>query len=283
MVYQCFNLRRICSSAHQLQDPVTAALDRNIQVMTDLRLPLHHIDQLLCDLLRITVHDPDPDKPFYFTKPVKKLRQFFFSVQIHSIQSRFLCNKNQFFDPFTGKLSCLIQKQFHWNTPVFAPDLWDNTIGAVLVAALCNLQIGKISSCCKYSFFTSKRRLVKSFQMVLSLTGQYLIQCLNYLFQRCCADNGIYLFNFFLDFCLIALCQAPRYDQCLKLPCFFQFSKLQDRLNALFLGIIDKAAGIDYRRICLCLIIGKGVSPLLQHAKHHFRIYQILITAKGYK
>ena len=251
--------------------------------MTDLRLPLHHIDQILCDLLRITVHDPDPDKPLYFTKPVKKLRQFFLTVQIHSIQGRFLCNKDQLFNPLIGKLSCLIQKQLHRNTPVFTSDLWNNTVSTMLVAALCDLQIRKISSRCKYPFLTSKRRLVKSFQMVLSLTGKHLIQCLDYLLQCCGTDNGIHLFNFFLDLCLVALCQTPRYNQSLKLACFFQFGKLQDRLNALFLGIIDKAAGIDYRRICLCLIIGKGVSPFLQHSKHYFRIHQILITTKGYK
>ena len=64
---------------------------------------------------------------------------------------------------------------------------------------------------------------------------------------------------------------------------------LQNGVDALFLRIVDKAAGVDDDDIRLIFIIGHldrlsvKCAGIPDHSKHEFRIYQILVTAKGYK
>ena len=54
-------LRR--SAAHPFQDPVIGMLDRQIQVMADLRLFLYDPDQFIRNLLRVAIQNADPPKP----------------------------------------------------------------------------------------------------------------------------------------------------------------------------------------------------------------------------
>ena len=53
-------LRLIRAASHPLENSIARVLDRNIQVMTDFFLRLDRLNQLLGDLLRITVLDTDP-------------------------------------------------------------------------------------------------------------------------------------------------------------------------------------------------------------------------------
>ena len=53
-------LRLIRAASHPLENGIARVLDRNIQVMTDFFLRLDRLNQLLGDLLRITVLDADP-------------------------------------------------------------------------------------------------------------------------------------------------------------------------------------------------------------------------------
>ena len=42
-------------SAHPLQNRIIRMLDRKIKIMADFRFFLHHLDQFICNLFRITV------------------------------------------------------------------------------------------------------------------------------------------------------------------------------------------------------------------------------------
>ena len=68
------------AASHFCKDLIRRVLDRHIQIMTDLRLLLHDLNQFLCDLLRIAVQKPDPYKPVDRTELPKKLRQHLFAV-----------------------------------------------------------------------------------------------------------------------------------------------------------------------------------------------------------
>ena len=96
-------------------------------------------------------------------------------------------------------------------------------------------------------------------------------------------DDLIHLRNLLLDLLPVALREAACSDEYLNLPFLFQLRHLQEGVHALLLGISDETAGIDHHGFRLCLIVRKAVSPLCQHAEHHFRIHQIFVTAKRNK
>ena len=52
----------ICFSSHALQNCIVAVLDRHVQIVTDLFILNHGIDQFLIDFLRITVHNTNPEQ-----------------------------------------------------------------------------------------------------------------------------------------------------------------------------------------------------------------------------
>ena len=79
---------------------------------------------------------------------------------------------------------------------------------------------------------------------------------------------------------MIPLCKTPAQNQFLKFPGLFPPAQFNNRPDALFLGVPDKAAGIHHRNICLFLIVRKRVSSVMQLFQHDFRVYQILVTSK---
>ena len=125
----------------------------------------------------------------------------------------------------------------------------------MLVTSLCDLQIGKMSSGC------NKTLCLRQWQCINIRKDHFLIsfKCCIYRIQYfiICRRSKyfVYFRYFFQNFIFITLCHAPRHDQCFYFSFFFQFCHLKDILNTFFLGIMNKAAGIDHDNIRFLLII----------------------------
>ena len=69
------------------------------------------------------------------------------------------------------------------------------------------------------------------------------------------SKNCIYFRDFVNDFVFVALRHTSGDNQDFTAAGFFVFCHFEDGVNTFFLGIVDKAAGIDNDRFCFCLIV----------------------------
>ena len=118
--------------------------------------------------------------------------------------------------------------------------------------------------------------------LLLFLLAEQPGQNLSDLLIRGGSKDSVYLRDLICDLLLIPLGQTPGYNEGLTFSFFLITGHLQDRIYALFLGVSDKAAGIDQNRIRLGLIICKGHAQAAGHTQHFFRIHQILVAAQGH-
>ena len=132
-------------------------LNRHVQIMTYFRFFLHYLNQFVCDFLRITIQNSNPNQPVNFTKSSKQLRQFLFPIQVTTIDSCFLRNQNQFLHAFFYESHCLFFNALHRNTSIITTYFRNDTIGASLITALSNLKVGKMSTGCQKSILVIYR------------------------------------------------------------------------------------------------------------------------------
>ena len=130
-----------CPPPHAFQNPVAGMLDRQIQVMADLRLLLHGLNQFRINLLGITVQDPDPAQPRNPAQLPKEQVQRFFPVKIPSVHRGFLRYQDQFFYPLVSHVPGFFQQFLHGDAAVAAPQPGNDAVGTVLVASLRDLQV----------------------------------------------------------------------------------------------------------------------------------------------
>ena len=97
------------------------------------------------------------------------------------------------------------------------------------------------------------------------------------------AHDAVHLGQLLHQLVLIALGQAAGDQQLAQLPLLFQLGQLQDILNGLALGGVDKAAGVEHRRV-RPLGLGGDLMPGASDQCHHLLgVHQILGAAQGYK
>ena len=126
-------------------------LDRKVKIITDLLFFFHDLDQLIVDLLRITVENTDPADSFDLAEFLKQDVECFFAVEVCTVNGGLLCNKDQFLDSLGSHVFCLRKKSFLRDAAELTTKRRDDAVGAVLVTALCDLEVTKMSACCQYT------------------------------------------------------------------------------------------------------------------------------------
>ena len=91
---QVQQLRLGIPAVHGLQDPVVAVLDGDVQILDDLGLLRNGVDQLLSDLVRIQIVEPDPVEVQPAQLPQER-RQLVLAVQVRSIPGDILGDDQQ--------------------------------------------------------------------------------------------------------------------------------------------------------------------------------------------
>ena len=156
----------------------------------------------------------------------------------------------------------------------------------MLIAPFRDLQIGKMSAGRNQP---SLLRLGKIIHILHDHSGirpfhravtEQSVDHFRNLIVGCGSEHRIHFRDFLQDLLFITLCQTACHDQFLKDSRLFKLSHFQNSLNTLFLGIVDKTAGINDHNIRLRLIIDHLMPLLCQKSQHHFRIHQILIAAQ---
>ena len=254
-------------------------LNGDVQIVTDLGFCPNHLDQFIRDLLRITVENADPENPGNLSKPAKQQVQRFLSIEIQTVEGSLLGDKDQLLHTGFRQTLCLFRQFLHGNTSIGSAHLWNDTIGTVFVAALCDLQISVMSAGSEHSVLHSCGSTAQFPEEIRFLPCHCALYCRHDILDGHGAYHRIHFRDLTADVRGVALSQTARHHQSLQLSRFLQLCQLQDSLNALLLGISDKAAGIYHSNIRLGLVIGKGISLLPQKSQHHLCIHQIFVTA----
>ena len=95
-------------------------LDGDVQILDDLGLLRNGVDQLLSDLVRIQIVEPDPVEVQPAQLPQER-RQLVFAVQVRSIPGDILGDDQQLLHAGVRQLPGLLFQLLHGNAPVSSP------------------------------------------------------------------------------------------------------------------------------------------------------------------
>jgi len=169
--------------------------------MTYLWILRHHRYKFICNLLRITVQKPNPLYTLYITEFCEKFRKLLAPIQINSIKSRLLCNKNQLLYSVRCKFLSRCQKSIHRNTSVSASYVRYYTISAQFITTFCYLKICHRRICCDYSLRYRLWCIIYIIYYGILISSYRL----HYLVIICRTNYDIDLWKFFHYLVLISL------------------------------------------------------------------------------
>ncbi len=150
----------------------------------------------------------------------------------------------------------------------------------MLVAAIGDLQIRTESARRENAVYICRSLLVRRIEQTAAMACQRFIRRIGHLAEAARADYRIHFRNLPDNVILKTLCKTARHNQSLAGTGVFQLRHLENRLDALFLRILDKTAGIDDNHFSLRLIVHQGIASLLQYTQHVLGIDKILVAAQ---
>ena len=150
----------------------------------------------------------------------------------------------------------------------------------MLITAFCDLQITEMSASSKDTFASCVRKIVNITELFEMISGYCFFQRLYDISIGRGSKNSIYFRNLLDDLLLISLCHTAGNNQGMAASCFLVFCHLKNGFHTLFLGVLDKTAGIDHNGICLCLIVYDLMSSGCEKSQHLLGVCQVFVTAK---
>ena len=203
----------------------------------------------------------------------------FLSIYVSSIYGCLLCDKDQLLYAFLCHLLCLCYQTFHRNASEFTAKFRDDTVGAVFITAFCYLEVSEMSACCENTFAKLFRKVINIFKFLEMFSFHCFTDCLKDVSVGSCAKYCIYFRYFLNDLILITLCHTSCDNQDFTAPGFLVFCHLKDGVDALFLCVIDEAAGVHHNGLCFSFIIYDLEPVTCKKSEHFFGIYKVLVTA----
>ena len=116
-------------------------LDGNVKVGNDLFLFGDGIDQFFGDLVGIEVVQTDPVE-VELAQLAQQRRKLMFAVEVRAVARDVLRDNDEFLHARGGKLARLVEKLRHRAAAIAPAQARDHAIGAAVVAALGNAEIG---------------------------------------------------------------------------------------------------------------------------------------------
>ena len=205
------------------------------------------------------------------------------SVKVCPVKGCLLSYKDQFPDTAGCHGPGFFQKVFHRNTAVAAAQLRDNAVGAVLVTSLGNFQVFIIASGGDDPPTIGFRDTGQLRVILVMAAAKHIFDREDDAVVAVGSQHGVHLRNFLMDLFAVTLRHTACDKQYFAASLLFVLSHLEDVFNALFLGVMDEAAGIDDNDVRLCFIVCDLITVLYQQAEHVLGVHKVFVTAKGNK
>ena len=268
----------VAPAVHGLQHLSGSVLQGQIDVFQNLRLIGHHIQQFVGDGIGIAVQQAHPAELFNLAQPAQQLRQLQFAVQVQTIAAGVLGNDNELFCAVVHQLLGLFHNALHGTAAVAAADEGNGAVGAAVVAALRDFQIGKVAG---------GRQFTVAAQGHFLLFGEHLLNLAFHDFADnvgnfavgADAHHSVHLGNLLADFLLIALGKTSGDHDFFDAALFFQGYQLEDFLDGFGFCTLNKAAGVDNGHIGQRCVVAELIACVFQGSHEHFPVYLIFGTA----
>ena len=206
-------------------------------------------------------------------------------VQVGAVQRRLLGDQDQLLDPLGCKGLCLLYQFLHGDASVMPPDRRNDTVGAAFIAPFRDLEIAVVASCREDALSLRSCPAVLILHQEVSVRSGRSVRVKD-LFKDpgdpalgSSAYHGVHFRDLLKHFVLVALGHAARHNESLQFSFRAELSEREDLVDALLLGIHDKAARVDDRGVRFVLIVCKVVPLFFQGAEHFLRIHQVLIAS----
>ena len=238
----------------------------------------HHVDEFIGDHIGIEVVEPDPME-VQLTQLAQQLGQHGLLIKIHAVTGDILRNDNEFLHPSVGELLRLRQQRLHAAAAIMAAQIGDNAEGAVVVAPLCDLQVGAPGhgGHQPLTVVIGVADITKALRRLAAHDG---FNGGDHLIIASGTQHPVHFRQLGTDILPIALGQAAGHQDLLQLSGVFQTGQFKDMVNGLALGRVDKAAGVQNADIRALRVRDDRVSRFPHQRGHLLRIHQIFCAAQ---
>ena len=267
-------------AVHVPQDPVVDVLDGDIKIVEHLAAGGHSLQKLVVHLVGIEIMQADPGNAGDLLQLPQQVGEPPAAVEIQPVAGDILRHHQKLPHAGLRQTPGLLHQRFHGRGTEGPADHGDDAVGAPVVAALRDAEIGGIpgrqqDSAPRQAAFLPRGKIFPPGRGV-----ERALDGLHDAVVAAGAQGGVHLRQLPEKVALVSLGQAAGNDQRLQLALLFQLRQLQNRLNGLALGAVNKAAGIDNGRVSPLRLLQKLHARLLQEPQHLLGIHQIFGAAQ---
>ena len=133
----------IIKSAHRFEDFGRGMLEWKIKIRNKLAELSQPFQMFFGQDIRIEIQDSITEISRNFVNSFQKIKKSGFTIQIHSVSSRILCDQDQLFNSLSNQIFCLLNKSFNRERSLFPSNLWDNTKSTRIIASFGDFEIFK--------------------------------------------------------------------------------------------------------------------------------------------
>ena len=224
---------------------------------------------------------PDPAE-VQLTQLPQQRRQLLLAVQVDAIAGDVLGDDDALLHTGVSQLFCLRQHVLHAAAAVSTPQGRDHAVGAAVVAALRDAQVGIVPRRGQHPV-----ELVDHPVDIGKAPGRtashHLGKRRHDLTVAAGAHDAVHLRQLVQYLLLVPLGQAPRHQYLAHLPLGLQRCHGQYGVDRLLLGTVDKPAGVDDHSVCTGGCLQQRMPRIAAQGHHLLCVHQILGTAKGNK
>ena len=218
----------------------------------------------------------------HFAQLGEELAQPAAAVAVGAVPGDVLGDDQQLLHPALRQAPGLLQQGLEAPAAVPAPEVGDDAVGAAVVTALGDLQVGGIGG-----RGHQPRPVLHGVVNVPEVGGgvplHHRLDGGDDVGIAAGAQNPVHLGQLLQDLILVALGKAAGHQQLLQLAGVFQRGDGQNGVDGLTFGRVNKAAGVDHRHVGPLGLSGDGIARRPAQSHHLLGVHQILGTAQGYE
>ena len=143
-VQQLPGLLRVAPAVHALQKQRVGMLQGQIQIFADVVMARHGVQQLFVDLVRVAVEHPQPFHAGDLRRALHQLRQLGMPHPVDAEAGGILRHQHMLSHALFRQCADLVQHVLHFPGTEAAPNQRNGAVGAAVVAAVGNADIGGI-------------------------------------------------------------------------------------------------------------------------------------------